>query len=212
VDASQSAGNGPIDVQDWKGDILAFTGHKSLFGLPGTGCLYLCHGVELRPLKVGGTGIRSDLLFQPQELPLLLESGTPNLPGIAALAAGVEYILATGVEAIRKRKRELVRLAVGELLSHDTIRVYAQETAAQKATVFSFNVGDKDPAEFGYLLENAFGIIVRSGLHCAPLIHQNLGSFPLGSIRVSPSFFTSPDEMLQLVSAVGETLTVEAVL
>jgi selenocysteine lyase/cysteine desulfurase len=203
VDASQSAGLVPIDVAACGVDLLAFAGHKSLYGLPGIGGLYMREALSLRPLKVGGTGIRSDLLEQPREMPIYYEAGTPNMPGIVALQAGVDLVLRQGVDAIAQRKRQHLERIVDALGAIPGVVLYAPEVAQSYGSLLSFNFEAVGPEDAGYMLENSFGMVVRSGLHCAPLIHQALGSFPEGSLRVSPSYFTRDEEIDRFVEAVG---------
>ena len=193
VDGSQSAGSVPIDISGWNIDIFAFTGHKSLYGLPGIGGLYIKEGIDLKPLKVGGTGVKSDLLYQPRKMPLYYEGGTQNLPGIISLSAGVDFILKTGINKIKERKERLVHRLISELKKIPEIIIYGTED--RPSALFCFNIKGMKPEDVSYILESSFEIIVRHGLHCAPLIHKSLGSYPEGSLRVSPSFFTTFDEI-----------------
>jgi cysteine desulfurase/selenocysteine lyase len=210
VDISQSAGVYPIDVQAMNIDILAFTGHKALYGMQGIGGAYIREGMAVTPLKVGGTGVRSDYLFQPESLPLLYEAGTQNIPGIISLYEGVKYIREKGIDKIRKRKEELVCIMKQHLEQSDDVIAYPGKTYDRLTTIFSFTVKGMDPADIGYILENNFGIVVRSGLHCAPLIHKYIGTFPDGSIRVSPSCFTTNDEADEFNHAMEQILKMTA--
>lgn len=211
VDASQSAGIEPIDVESQSIDLLAFAGHKSLYGVPGIGGLYVRQALSLRPLKVGGTGIRSDLSDQPREMPLYYEAGTANMLGIAALSAGVDFVLQKSVQAIGHERSQHVRRLRTELAGIPGVVLYASDATSPDAGILSFNIDGIDPEEVGYVLEQSFGIVVRSGLHCAPLIHKALGSYPAGSVRVSPSCFTTPDEIDVFVTAVKTMASVGAV-
>lgn len=204
VDASQSAGAIAIDVKDLNIDILAFTGHKSLYGLPGIGGVYVRDGIDLEPLKVGGTGVKSDLLYQPEERPLYYESGTQNIPGIVSLDAGLSFILEEGIDKIRKRKEMLFGEILRYLKDRRGIILYGSGDLEGREAIASFNIDGCSPQEIGYILENSFDIIVRSGLHCAPLIHQSLGSYPLGSIRVSPSYLTGIEEVEIFMDAMNQ--------
>jgi cysteine desulfurase family protein len=206
VDASQSAGVYPIDVQEMDIDILAFTGHKSLHGLQGTGGIYIKEDIALRPLKVGGTGVRSDYLLQPEEIPMKYEAGTQNLPGITSLSEGVKYIQERGLDTIRAKKEDTILEIRRRLSRNDRIVFYPSEACKQQTTIFSFTVKGLDPADIGYILENNFGIVIRSGLHCAPLIHRHAGTFPDGSVRVSPSVFTTANEIDTFCSAMDQIL------
>jgi cysteine desulfurase/selenocysteine lyase len=202
VDASQSAGSIPINVQNNDLDIVVFAGHKGLYGLPGIGGLYIKEGIELEPLVVGGTGIRSDLLRQPDELPLLYEAGTQNLPGIAALSAGVDFITEIGIANIESKKKRLTQQLFDALQKYSNLDFYGVPAAGETNAILSFNIKGFNPGEIAYILEQSFGIVVRAGLHCAPLIHAYIGSGSEGSIRVSPSVFTNDDEIAALISAI----------
>jgi len=197
VDAAQTAGALPIDVDAWGIDYLAFTGHKSMFGTQGTGGLVV--GGPLAPLKVGGTGVLSQSLTQPEELPLRLEAGTPNGPGLAALDAGVSWIEGEGTDALHRRKMELAEQLRRGLAAIDRVRLIGEPG---ELPVFSFVVDGVPVDELGQVLEESFGVHTRAGLHCAPLIHDALGTAPFGSIRVSPSAFTTAAEIEVALSAV----------
>ncbi|MBN1435697.1 MAG: aminotransferase class V-fold PLP-dependent enzyme [Sedimentisphaerales bacterium] len=214
VDASQSAGVIPIDLSSCAIDLLAFAGHKSLYGIPGIGGLYITEKMqlELEPLKVGGTGIRSDLLTQPKEMPLYYEAGTLNTTAIAALNAGVEYVLSTGVENIYNARKNLCGRILTQFAQMQQIVVYGNKNPNESTGLLSFNIKDMPPADTGYILENSFDIIIRSGLHCAPLIHKALGSYPQGSIRVSPSVFNTDQEIECFIDAIEQLCTAGAVL
>jgi cysteine desulfurase / selenocysteine lyase len=212
VDASQSAGAIDIDVQEDQIDIMAFAGHKSLYGIAGIGGLFLREGIELSPLKVGGTGIRSDLLYQPEGRPIYYEAGSPNVVGIAALQAGVEFIMKTGIETIQRTKRRHINQIVQELKGQSAIHFYGDIEAANFYGPLSINLDGIAPADVGYCLEESFGVITRSGLHCAPLIHKALGSYPEGSVRISPSYFTTDGEIEQSISAFKALCTMGCVL
>ncbi len=204
VDASQSAGVYPIDVQDMYIDALAFTGHKALHGLPGIGGVYINEGLEPGPLKTGGTGIKSDYLYQPEKMPLYYEAGTLNMPGIISLYHGVKYIFNYGIEYFRKRKEEIVSGIKDSLKKSERIECYPEDNVGFNPTLFSFNISGIDPEDVGYLLSEQYKIIVRSGLHCAPLIHRFIGTAPSGCVRVSPSHFTTGDEVESLCRALLE--------
>ncbi|MBN1191755.1 MAG: aminotransferase class V-fold PLP-dependent enzyme [Dehalococcoidales bacterium] len=195
VDASQSAGVYAIDVQSMNIDILVFAGHKSLYGMQGIGGMYIRQGLDVKPLKVGGTGVRSDYLYQPESLPMFYEAGTQNLPGIVSLYNGVRYVLKEGIDAMRERKEELVSRMRDYLSNCRQVTLFPGPGCEKPTTIFCFNVAGIDPEDIGYILENNFGIVVRSGLHCAPLIHRHIGTFPSGSVRISPSHFTSDAEV-----------------
>lgn len=212
VDASQSAGVHTIDVERMNIDILAFTGHKSLYGIQGIGALYIRNGIELTPLKTGGTGVRSDYLYQPESMPMYYEAGTQNLPGICSLFHGITHILEKGMDNLRLRRENLVHQMKSHLMKHDAVRVWPDENNGTQwappdpTCLFSFIVSGIDPSDIGYILDENYGIIVRTGLHCAPLIHEHIGTSPAGSVRVSPSFFTTDKEVETFNSAMDDIL------
>ena len=203
VDASQSAGAVPIDFDTWNIDFLAFTAHKSLYGIQGTGGLIIKKDIDIRPLKVGGTGILSELLYQPTGRPTYYEAGTPNTPGIVALGAGVNWILETGLDKIREHKKKLFEKTYMALAQIEGVQLYnnAENIAYSSIT---FTIDGMTPAETGYMLGSSFDILVRSGLHCAPLLLAPLGVDPLGTVRASHSYFTTEQEMDSLVNAIKQ--------
>lgn len=202
LDASQSAGCLPLAAEAWDVDLLAFTGHKALYGPAGTGGLYVRAGVDLAPLKTGGTGSRSDLLTQPPELPTRLEAGTSNLPGLAGLGAALAFVRTRGTAALHAMACARLDQMLEGLRRMPRVRVYAA-AAEPRAPVAAFNVAGLSPGDVGYMLERSFGIVVREGLHCAPLIHAALGTAPLGCVRISPSCFTTEADAAALVAAVS---------
>ena len=202
VDASQSAGNLPLDVEAMHIDFLAFTGHKGLYGIQGTGGAFIRENLHLKPLKVGGTGIRDAWLCQPEEMPTYYEAGTPNLPGIAGLLAGIEFIQQIGMQRIRQHKASLVARMLKYLESRDDVTVYACRRQHSIPGVVSFNLNGLAPQHVSSILEQSFEIIVRAGLHCAPLIHHALHTALSGTVRVSPSYFTTDQEITTFLSAV----------
>lgn len=203
VDASQSSGALPIDVKDMDIDMLAFTGHKSLFGLQGVGGLYIREGLKPLPLKVGGTGVLSEVLYQPEAVPLYYEAGTPNMPGIISLKAGIEFIEATGMKNIKDHKTGLVKKIISELQDNPKIHIYTKGEHNSYAN-FCFNIENIVPEEVGYILESSYNIEVRTGLHCAPLLLKPLGVEPWGTVRASPSYFTEEHEVDKFIQAVIE--------
>lgn len=211
VDAAQTAGVYPIDVEAMNIDLLAFPGHKGLLGPQGTGGLFIGERADVRPLKFGGTGGNSGLLTQPDVLPDRYESGTLNTVGLAGLAAGIEFINQTGMENIRKKEELLTSLAVKGLRDIPGVREYGPPPDKSRAAVISFTLGDGDPAETGYLLGLEFGIEVRTGLHCAPAAHKTIGTFPSGTVRVSPGFFNTEEEIAEFLRAVSR-LAAETVI
>ena len=195
VDAAQSAGIMPIDVNDLNIDLLAVPGHKGLFGPQGTGILYIAAGVELMPLMVGGTGGLSASIEQPDMLPERFESGTLNTPGIAGLLAGVEFVGATGIAAIRRKEVALVAPLVAGLHSIPGVVPFGPRSLELRGGPVSFAVTGHDPAQIGYRLDQEYDIAVRVGLHCAPQAHRTIGTFPGGTIRVSPGYFNTEQDI-----------------
>jgi cysteine desulfurase family protein len=191
VDAAQSAGALPIDVEADGVDLLAFTGHKALFGPQGTGGLWARAGVEPEPLFRGGTGSNSELEEQPEFWPDRLESGTQNAVGIAGLGAGVSFIAATGLGEIRAREAALARRLIAGLREVAGVALYGPEPAAERAPIVSVTFAGLVPSEAGFLLEEGFGVLTRVGLHCAPAAHRTLGTYPQGTVRFAPGFFTT---------------------
>ena len=205
VDASQSAGNIPIDISGWDIDLLSFTGHKSLYGIQGIGGLCLKKGLNVKPLKVGGTGVKSEVLTQPTEMPLYYEAGTPNNPGIVSLDAGVGYILEKGIDVLIQRKVDIVKSIIKEFESYPEIDIYTRGDHNSYVN-FCFNIKGMVPEEVGYVLDSSYDITVRTGLHCAPLILKPLGVYPWGTVRVSPSSFTTDSEVDKFIEAIKETV------
>lgn len=205
VDAAQTAGAVPIDVQKMKIDVLAFTGHKSLFGPQGTGGLYVRKGLEKRmtSLTMGGTGSRSEFEEQPDFMPDKYESGTPNTIGFAGLGAGVNYVLAQKIDTVRSKEEMLTSRFLDQLKAlPERVTVYGPNDASQQTAVVSFNVHHVTPSEAALYFEEKWGILCRPGLHCAPSAHRTLGTFPQGTIRFSFGFFNTADDIHQAVEAI----------
>jgi len=195
VDAAQSAGALPIDVEADGIDLLAFTGHKALFGPQGTGGLWARPGVEPEPLFRGGTGSNSELEEQPLFWPDRLESGTQNAVGIAGLLAGVSFIAETGLPVIRAREEALTRRLIDGLKDVAGITLYGPPNAAERSPIVSVTFTGLVPSEAGFLLEEGFSVLTRVGLHCAPAAHRTLGTYPQGTVRFAPGYFTSEAEI-----------------
>ncbi|NPA15342.1 MAG: aminotransferase class V-fold PLP-dependent enzyme [Deferribacteres bacterium] len=191
VDLTQSMGCMPLSFKGLSFTIPVFTGHKSLLGFPGTGGFYLPEAVEIEPLIVGGTGSNSENQWQPDFMPDKFESGTPNTVGIASLLAGVNWIKKKGVESIRKHEIELAKCFTELVDKHPQIEVYGHRDWPEKVAVVSVNVKDKDPAVVSLLLDREFGILTRAGLHCAPIAHETIGTFPTGAVRFAFGVFNS---------------------
>jgi cysteine desulfurase / selenocysteine lyase len=200
LDAAQTAGYFPIDVGEMGIDLLAAPGHKGLYGPPGTGILAVAKGLTLDPLQVGGTGGNASSTEQPQEMPERFESGTMNTPAIAGLNAGLEFILETGIDRIRAKGKLLIEQLLEGLRATPGVTVYGPAHGERGAAV-SFNVEGQDPATLGYLLDRDYDIAVRVGLHCAPDVHRTIGTYPAGTVRVSPGFFTSEEDIRYFLKA-----------
>ena len=204
IDAAQTAGAYPIDVKKMHIDLLAFTGHKSLYGPQGTGGLYIREGLEadLEPLIRGGTGSRSESQEQPDFLPDKCESGTPNTVGVAGLGAGVRFILAQGVANIRAKEQALTRMLIEGLGSIPGISVYGCRDAERQVAICSFNIAGLTPSEVTMELDEEYAIMSRPGLHCAPAAHQTIGTLPQGTVRLSAGYFTTEAEIAVALEAV----------
>ena len=209
VDAAQTAGVLPIDVQEQSIDLLAIAGHKGLLGPTGTGGLYVAPGVRLTPMRQGGTGARSEQLSQPEEMPDALESGTVNTVGIAGLGAALRVLRATGIEAVRARESALTARLLAGLREIGGVTVYGPVEPSQRVAVVSVTLRGWEPVDVQAALDSAFGIAVRAGLHCAPLAHRTLGTFPLGTVRLAPGYSTTDDQIDQTLAALRE-LTLSA--
>jgi len=207
VDAAQTGGAYPIDVQADSIDLLAFTGHKSLYGPMGTGGLVIGERVDvarMEPLKRGGTGSRSEREEQPDFLPDLCESGTPNAVGLAGLEAGVRWVLERGVDAIRAHEVELTQRLIDGLTDIPGVTVYGGLDATHQTATVSFNVAGMEPSEVGLLLDEEYGILCRVGLHCAPAAHKTIGTFPTGTVRFGLGAFNTQGEVDAAVASVGQ--------
>ncbi len=202
VDAAQSAGVIPIDLQALDPDMLAFTGHKGLLGPPGTGGLYVRKGLLLSPLREGGTGSYSESDAQPTAMPERLEAGTLNSAGLAGLAAGIDYIREIGIENVYRKEKDLCNYLVGSLQEIPHLSIHGK--TENSLAVVSFTIDGKDAGEIGFMLEDRYGITCRTGLHCAPFAHQALNTFPAGTVRLSPGCFTEYDDIDYLISAVKD--------
>lgn len=207
VDAAQTGGAYPVDMQADNIDLLAFTGHKSLHGPMGTGGLIIGERVEatrLEPLKRGGTGSRSELEEQPEFLPDMGESGTPNAVGLAGLAAGVRWVLEQGVETLRAYEMQLAQQLIDGLRDIPGVTVYGSPDASRRTATVSFNIAGLEPSEVGLRLDEANGIMCRVGLHCAPAAHRTLGTFPVGTVRFGLGAFNTIEEVNMAVKAVRQ--------
>lgn len=204
VDASQTAGVWEIDVQKLGIDVLCFTGHKGLLGPQGTGGMYVRPGVEIRPLLSGGSGIDTYNTHHPAQMPTALEAGTLNGHGIAGLGAAVSYITETGPDTIRERELALMQRFYLGISRIPGVKVYGDFSTNNRAAIVSFNIGDYDSSEVSDELNVRYGIVTRPGAHCAPLMHQALGTVDQGAVRFSFSHFNTEEEVDAAVRAVKE--------
>ena len=202
VDSAQTAGTEKLDVNSAGIDILAFSGHKGLLGPPGTGGIYVRPGVGLQPWRYGGTGSLSETDEQPSFLPDMLESGTINAPGIAALAAGAAFVLREGVTTIRQKEKALCRLLREGLSDIPGLRLLGPENDEERTAIVSFTQSGMDSAYLSYLLDQKYGIMSRGGLHCAPWAHAAIGTGGEGAVRFSPGYFNTVREIEETVKAI----------
>jgi cysteine desulfurase family protein len=206
LDAAQSAGSIPIDVVSSGIDLLAAPGHKGLYGPQGTGLLYVASHVALTPLLAGGTGTNSTSEDQPDAMPDGFEAGTHNLPGIAGLKAGMEFVMNQGVAVIGEHERALVSYAIERLQRLPQVTLHCPLDPELRGAVLSFTIAGRDSAEVAFELDGRFDIAVRAGLHCAPRAHRTMGTFPGGTVRMSPGWFTSREDIDMFVDAVVQCL------
>lgn len=206
VDASQSAGHAEIDVEAWGIDLLAASGHKGLLGPPGTGLLYVREGVEreLRPVRQGGTGVESILDRQPDELPTRYEAGSLNGAGVAGLGAAASFLRERTIAGVAAHEAALVRQLWTGLDPLDAVTLYGPPPSSMRGPVVSFSVQGYDPQEFAAALDSSFGIQTRAGLHCAPKMHEALGTLAGGGlVRISVGWSTSEDQINRTVEAIA---------
>jgi cysteine desulfurase / selenocysteine lyase len=204
VDAAQTAGVIPIDVQAASIDLLAFPGHKSLLGPTGTGALYVAPHVNLRPWREGGTGGDSSSPTQPKEFPYYLEGGTPNVLGVAGLIAGLDFVEERGLDAIRAHELDLCDQLRDALATMPGFEVFGHGDRARRVGTVSFRCDAMPATDLGAILDQSFDIAVRPGLHCAPYIHRALGTFPDGLVRVSTGPFNTAADIDRLIAALRE--------
>jgi cysteine desulfurase family protein len=207
VDAAQTAGVVPIDVQAMNIDLLAFPGHKSLMGPTGTGALYVGPRATPRAWREGGTGGDSASETQPREFPYFLEGGTPNVLGVAGLAAGIRWLQQQGIERIHARESELIERLRRRLDEMDGVTLYGGRDGSRRVSTLSFRTGSFTPLELGGMLDSSCDIAVRPGLHCSPYIHRSLGTFPEGTVRASAGPFNTAEDVDALATALAEILT-----
>ncbi len=204
VDASQTAGVFPIDVQKMKIDVLCFTGHKGMLGPQGTGGMYVRKGLSVRPLLSGGSGVQTYSKTHPTEMPTALEAGTLNGHGIAGLHAAVEYLEKTGVDTIRAREQDLMWRFYEGVKEIPGVKVYGDFSTKNRCAIVTLNIGDYDSSEVSDELLTEYGISTRSGGHCAPLMHEALGTVEQGAVRFSFSHYNTEEEVDTAIRAIRE--------
>lgn len=204
VDVSQTAGVFPIQMDSMNIDVLCFTGHKSLMGPQGTGGMCVRKGVRIRPLLVGGSGIDSYSKIHPQVMPTALEAGTLNAHGIAGLSAALDFIKKVTPDVIRQREEELTRRFVSQIKSIPGVKLYGNYEQFPRAPILSLNILDYDSGEIADVLAQDYGIMTRAGAHCAPLMHEALGTKSQGAVRFSFSYFNTEEEIDQAANAIRE--------
>jgi len=207
VDTAQTAGCYSLDIRKDNIDLLAFTGHKALYGPPGTGGLIIGERVDtkkLTPLKEGGTGSHSEFEEQPDFLPDIYESGTPNIVGLNGLKEGVRFVLAEGVDKIHQHEKNLIIRLIERLKEIPEVTLYGGDYRKEQVAVVSFNLKDKWPSEVGMRLDEEYDIMCRVGLHCSPATHKTIGTFPRGTVRFSMSWFNTLKEVDQAIMAIRE--------
>jgi cysteine desulfurase / selenocysteine lyase len=207
LDVSQSAGIVPIDMQAMHVRAVAFTGHKSLLGPTGIGGLALGKGFDVRPTRFGGTGFQSWSPAHPEDYPYRLEAGTLNVMGIMGLAAGLRYIDQRGLENIYHHEMSLAKTLRDGLSSMERVRIYCAESLDNHVPVLSCNVQDLDPEDFAAILDGDFTIATRSGIHCAPFVHEDIGTSPRGCVRFSLGPLNSAEDISAALAAVRAIAT-----
>lgn len=204
VDASQTAGVFPIDVRKMQIDVLCFTGHKGLLAPQGTGGMYVREGVSIRPLKSGGSGVLTYSKTHPAEMPTALEAGTLNGHGIAGLAASVAYLNEVGIDAIREKEQEYMWKFYHAVKDLPGVTIYGDFDTKERCAIVTLNIGDYDSSEVSDELLMTYDISTRPGAHCAPLMHEALGTVEQGAVRFSFSHFNTEEEIQSAIRAVEE--------
>jgi cysteine desulfurase/selenocysteine lyase len=204
IDAAQSAGVIPIDMKSWSLAGVAFTGHKSLLGPTGIGGLVLNQGIEIEPTHFGGTGVDSKSMVHTETFPHRLEAGTLNLLGIIGISESLDFLGMEGIESIHRREMELLRRLRDGFSLFKEINTFCAEDLSNHVGLLTVNVKNIDPEDVGAILDADFGIAVREGLHCAPLVHESLGTSPKGGVRFSLGPFTTEDDIDQALTAMAE--------
>lgn len=211
LDAAQTSGLININTEAMGVDMLACAGHKSLYATQGTGALVLGSRIKsLRPFREGGTGFNSKSELQPGNWPEAFESGTHNVPGIISLGAGLKFIHDIGVENIRKKEEELFTMIWEGLAEYDNIKIYSPNPDNLCLPLLSFNIDGWDAQDVGDVLSKNYNIYVRTGLHCAPIAHKMLGTFPEGTVRVSPGYFNTGQDIVSFLKTINAIASVKA--
>lgn len=204
LDAAQTAGVLPLDMAAWNISFLVFTGHKCLFAPTGTGGVCVADDAEIRGTIYGGTGVRSAILTQPQEFPYRLEAGTPNLSGIAGLSAGLQWIEEQGMERLYQHEMDLMALLLTGLAQIPGVELQGPRSTQNRVATCSITLANYDPSDVGTILDVEYDIQTRTGLHCAPLIHEHMGTVPRGSVRFSVGPFNTREHIETAIRAVEE--------
>lgn len=202
VDAAQTAGLYPLDVEEMNIDFLVFPGHKSILGPQGTGGLYVREGIDLESLVEGGTGSQSYHFQQPDKMPDKLESGTPNTPGIAGLGAGIDFIRQEGMSKIRIHELELTKYMLEGLGEIKGVKIYGPQNIKYQTPLVAFNINQINSEETSFILDHIYNIATRAGIHCAPLVHRHLGTIEQGAVRASLGYFNTLKDVEKLICAV----------
>ena len=211
IDASQSAGKVPIDIEAQCLDVVAFTGHKSLLGPTGIGGLYVREGIDVRITRAGGTGVRSAVRTHLEEYPYRLEYGTPNVMGIAGLKAGVTWVTKKGLETIHAEEMRLAGLLLDGLRAIPGVKLYCLDNLDDHIAVLAFNIERMEAADVGTMLDVDFGIACRTGLHCAPLVHEQLGTDKIhGAVRFGVGPFNTEEHIGKAIEAVRTIAAISA--
>jgi len=204
IDASQTVGVETIDVRTLDADLIAFPGHKNLFGPMGTGALYVRPGVQIRFFREGGSGFKAEEEVHPEEMPYRLEGGTPNAHGYAGLLAGIEFVEREGIGKVRDHERALALRFADALRDNPKVTLYGCQSRERRLGPVSLTIRGAEPAEVGAIMDAKYGIACRPGLHCAPGTHRFLGTLPKGTIRFSFGYFNTADDADAAARAVNE--------
>ncbi|MFH1090553.1 MAG: aminotransferase class V-fold PLP-dependent enzyme [Pseudomonadota bacterium] len=204
IDAAQSAGAIHLEPTHAPADLVAFTGHKGLLGPTGTGGLFVRPGLQVTPLVQGGTGSRSDHEEHPDFMPDALEAGTPNTHGLAGLAAGIRFVLETGLDNIRQHELNLIKTFQDGLGQIRGLRVYGPKDPSLRVAVVSVNLDHWSPSDLAFVLDREFGLLTRSGLHCAPRTHRTIGTYPQGTVRFSFGWFNTVQHVQAVLTALDQ--------